>query len=104
MCIRDRSNAIVLAKDLFTVGIGGGQPNRVDSVRIAVERAGERSFGSCMASDAFFPFPDSVEEAGKAGITAIAHPGGSLRDQESIDVADRLGLAMVTTGTRHFLH
>ena len=104
VCKYVRSNAIVLAKDLFTVGIGGGQPNRVDSVRIAVERAGERSFGSCMASDAFFPFPDSVEEAAKAGITAIAHPGGSLRDQESIDVADRLGLAMVTTGTRHFLH
>jgi len=104
VCKYVRSNSIVLAKDLSTVGIGGGQPNRVDSVRIAVQRAGERSVGSCLASDAFFPFPDSVEEAGKAGITAIAHPGGSLRDQESIDAADRLGIAMVTTGTRHFLH
>ena len=104
VCKYVKSNSIVLAKNGQTVGIGGGQPNRVDAVRIAIERAGERAQGSSLASDAFFPFPDSVEEAGKAGITAIIHPGGSLRDQESIDAADRLQIAMVTTGTRHFLH
>ena len=104
VCKHVRSNAIVLAKDGATVGIGGGQPNRVDCVRIAVERGGDRVRESCMASDAFFPFPDSVEEAAKAGITAIAHPGGSIRDQESVAAADAHGIAMVVTGRRHFLH
>ena len=87
-----------------TVGIGGGQPNRVDCVRIAVGHAGDKSKGAVMASDAFFPFPDSVEEASRCGITAIVQPGGSVRDQESIDLCNRLGLSMVFTGYRHFRH
>ena len=99
-----KSNAIVFARDEATVGIGGGQPNRVDCVRMAAQRAGERARGAVMASDAFFPFPDSVEVAIQAGITAIVHPGGSVRDAESIAAADAAGLAMVTTGVRHFRH
>lgn len=103
-CQHVKSNAIVFAINEATVGIGGGQPNRVDCVRIAAQRAGERSIGAVMASDAFFPFPDSVEEAAKAGITAIVQPGGSVRDSESIALADEHGMAMVFTGTRHFRH
>lgn len=103
-CISVKSNAIVLANANATVGIGGGQPNRVDSVRIAVTRAGERARGAVLASDAFFPFPDSVEEAARAGITAIIQPGGSIRDQETIASADNAGIAMVVTGVRHFRH
>ena len=103
-CMSVKSNAIVFAKDGAAVGIGGGQPNRVDSVRIAAQRAGEKARGSVLASDAFFPFPDSVEEAAKAGVTAIAHPGGSMRDAESIEAADRAGIAMVLVGVRHFRH
>lgn len=103
-CQHVKSNAIVLAKGEATVGIGGGQPNRVDCVRMAVERAGERAKGAVMASDAFFPFPDSVETAGEAGVTAVVHPGGSVRDNESIEAANRVGMAMVTTGIRHFRH
>ena len=104
-----KSNAIVFAKQLpngviATVGIGGGQPNRVDCVRIASERAGENARGAVMASDAFFPFPDGVQAAIAAGIVAIAHPGGSVRDGESIAVADAAGVAMVLTGVRHFRH
>ncbi len=99
-----KSNAIVLAKDGQTVGIGPGQTNRVDSVRIAVGRAGEKARGSVMASDAFFPFPDSVEVARDAGVTAIVHPGGSIRDDEAIKVAAEAGMAMVLTGVRHFRH
>ncbi|HEX9029673.1 MAG TPA: bifunctional phosphoribosylaminoimidazolecarboxamide formyltransferase/IMP cyclohydrolase [Anaerolineales bacterium] len=99
-----RSNAIVFAQGEATVGIGGGQPNRVDCVRIAAAHAGEKSRGAVMASDAFFPFPDSVEVAAQAGIRAIIHPGGSLRDAESITAADSAGMAMVTTGARHFRH
>lgn len=104
VCKHVKSNAIVLARDKATCGIGGGQPNRVDAVRISVQRAGERARGSVMASDAFFPFPDSVEEAAKAGITAICHPGGSIRDGEVLERADELGVAIVITGRRHFLH
>jgi len=104
VCKHVRSNSIVLAKDLASIGIGGGQPNRVDCVKIAVERSGARVGGTCMASDAFFPFPDSVEEAAKAGVSAIAHPGGSIRDQEALAAADAHGMAMVVTGKRHFLH
>ncbi len=104
VCKHVKSNAIVLAKDGATVGIGGGQPNRVDCVRIAVERAKEKAHGSVMASDAFFPFPDSVIEAAKAGVTAIVHPGGSIRDAESLAVADANNIAMVVSGKRHFLH
>jgi phosphoribosylaminoimidazolecarboxamide formyltransferase/IMP cyclohydrolase len=87
-----------------TLGIGGGQPNRVDCVRIAVERAGDQARGSVMASDAFFPFPDSIEFAAAAGITAVVHPGGSVRDADSLAAADAAGMALVVTGVRHFRH
>jgi phosphoribosylaminoimidazolecarboxamide formyltransferase/IMP cyclohydrolase len=103
-CQHVKSNAIVFARGEATVGIGGGQPNRVDCVRIAAQRAGEKARGAVMASDAFFPFPDSVEEAANAGIRAIIQPGGSLRDDESIQAADAHGIAMVFTGVRHFRH
>lgn len=103
-CMHVKSNAIVLAQGEATVGIGGGQPNRVDCVRIAVERAGERSQGAVMASDAFFPFRDSVDLAAQAGVTAIVQPGGSVRDTESIEAANAANIAMVTTGIRHFRH
>jgi phosphoribosylaminoimidazolecarboxamide formyltransferase/IMP cyclohydrolase len=99
-----KSNAIVFARGTATVGIGSGQPNRVDSVRIAATRAGEKSKGAVMASDAFFPFPDSVQVAADAGITAIVAPGGSVRDAEAIAEADARGIAMVFTGVRHFRH
>ena len=103
-CQHVKSNAIVFARGEATVGIGGGQPNRVDCVRIAADRAGEKSKGAVMASDAFFPFADSVEEAAKVGITAIVQPGGSIRDAESVAAADKYNIAMVTTGVRHFRH
>lgn len=99
-----KSNAIVLARETHTVGIGAGQMSRVDSVKIAVEKAGALAKGSVLASDAFFPFPDGVEAACRAGVTAIAETGGSVRDQEAIEMADRFGVAMVFTGTRHFRH
>ena len=103
-CRHVKSNSIVLAQGEATVGIGGGQPNRVDCVRIAVQRAGMKANGSVMASDAFFPFPDSMDVAAAAGVTAVVHPGGSLRDADSIAVADEHDIAMVMTGTRHFKH
>lgn len=103
-CQPVRSNAIVFAREEATVGIGSGQPNRVDAVRIAAQRAGSRAIGAVMASDAFFPFPDSIVEAAMAGVTAVIAPGGSLRDQEAIDAADSAGMAMVFTGVRHFRH
>lgn len=103
-CQHVKSNAIVLAQGEATVGIGGGQPNRVDCVRIAVQRAGDRTRGAVMASDAYIPFPDSVEVAAAAGVTAVVQPGGSLRDAESIAAADAADMAMVTTGVRHFRH
>jgi len=99
-----KSNAIVLAHRDVTVGIGMGQTNRVDSVRIAAERAGAKARGSALASDAFFPFPDGVEAAAAAGITAVAQPGGSVRDDEVIAAADKVGIAMVFTAVRHFRH
>ena len=99
-----RSNAIVLAQERATVGIGGGLPSRVDAVRLATTKAGERAQGAVMASDAFFPFADGVEAAAAAGVTAVIQPGGSVRDEEVIAAADRLGLAMVFTGVRHFRH
>ncbi len=98
------SNGVVVARNGQTVGIGGGQPNRVDAVRLALWRAGERAVGAVLASDAFFPFPDSIEVAATAGITAIIQPGGSRRDAEVIGAADRAGIAMVFTGERHFRH
>jgi phosphoribosylaminoimidazolecarboxamide formyltransferase/IMP cyclohydrolase len=103
-CQHVKSNAIVFAQGESTVGIGGGQPNRVDCVRLAAERAGEKSKGAVMASDAFFPFPDSVETGIKAGVTAIVHPGGSVRDADSLAAADAADVAMVVTGVRHFRH
>jgi len=99
-----KSNAIVFAKDKSSVGIGCGQTSRVDATWIAGKRAGDRAKGAVMASDAFFPFPDAVEEAVKYGITAIIQPGGSMRDQEVFAKANELGIAMVTTGTRAFKH
>ena len=99
-----KSNAIVFAKDCATLGVGAGQMSRVDSVKIAVMKAQSPLSGSVVASDAFFPFPDGVEEAAKAGATAVIQPGGSVRDPDVIAAADRLGLAMVFTGMRHFLH
>ena len=99
-----KSNAIVFAKDGATLGVGAGQMSRVDSVRIAVMKAQSSLAGSVVSSDAFFPFPDGVEEAAKAGATAVIQPGGSVRDADVIAAADRLGLAMVFTGMRHFLH
>ncbi len=99
-----KSNAIVFVKDEATVGIGAGQMSRIDSVMMAGHKAGDRSRGSVMASDAFFPFADGIEAAAKLGITAVIQPGGSLRDQEVIDAVDRLGLVMCYTGTRHFKH
>lgn len=99
-----KSNAIVLAKNNRTIGIGAGQMNRVGAAKIAIEQAGEEAKGSVMGSDAFFPMNDTVEAAGKAGVTAIIQPGGSIRDQESIDKADEYGIAMVFTGVRHFKH
>ena len=103
-CQHVKSNAIVFAQGEATVGIGGGQPNRVDCVRIAIQRAGEKAQGAVMASDAFFPFADSVETAAAAGVTAVVHPGGSIRDQESLAAAEAAGMAMVVTGVRHFRH
>ena len=103
-CQHVKSNAIVFAQGEATVGIGGGQPNRVDCVRIATERAGDKARGAVMASDAFFPFPDSVAVGASAGITAIVQPGGSLRDSDAIAAADAANIAMVVTGVRHFRH
>ena len=99
-----KSNTIVLAKDATLVGMGAGQPNRVTSVHLALRIAGDKAKGSVLASDAFFPFPDNIEMAAEGGVTAIAQPGGSIRDDECIVAANRLGVAMVTTGTRHFRH
>jgi phosphoribosylaminoimidazolecarboxamide formyltransferase/IMP cyclohydrolase len=104
VCKHVKSNAITLVKDGVLVGMGAGQPNRVTSVKLAALGAGERSKGSVLASDALFPFADNVEEAASAGVTAIVQPGGSIRDDESIQAADRLGIAMVFTGVRHFRH
>jgi phosphoribosylaminoimidazolecarboxamide formyltransferase/IMP cyclohydrolase len=101
------SNAIVIANDRAVVGIGAGQPSRVDSCRIAVEKAtvaGLSPAGAGAGSDAFFPFPDGVEVLAAAGVTAVAQPGGSVRDADVIAAANRLGLAMVFTGRRHFRH
>jgi phosphoribosylaminoimidazolecarboxamide formyltransferase/IMP cyclohydrolase len=99
-----KSNAIVYARDGQTVGVGAGQMSRVDSCRIGAMKAVLPLKGTVAASDAFFPFPDGVEEIARNGATAIIQPGGSVRDQEVIDTANRLGLAMVVTGIRHFRH
>lgn len=98
------SNAIVIARPGVVVGVGGGLPSRVDAVELAVRKAGERARGGALASDAFFPFADGVEAAIAAGVSAVAQPGGSLRDAEVIEAADAGGIAMVFTGARHFRH
>ena len=99
-----KSNAIILTRETKTVGIGAGQMSRVDSVFIAAHKAGAKSKGSCLASDAFFPKADGVETAARAGVAAIIQPGGSISDQEVINMADKFGLAMIFTGMRHFKH
>ena len=104
VCRHVKSNAIVLAKGGVTVGVGAGQMSRVDSVEIALKKAGEKADGAVCASDAFFPFADSIELLAKAGVTAIIQPGGSKKDQEVIDACDKLGIAMIFTGTRAFRH
>jgi phosphoribosylaminoimidazolecarboxamide formyltransferase/IMP cyclohydrolase len=102
--MRVKSNAIVFARELATVGVGAGQMSRVDASVLAVRKAGERAKGSVMASDAFFPFPDAVEVAADAGVTAVIHPGGSIRDDEVLVVAEDRGMAVVVTDRRHFRH
>lgn len=99
-----KSNAIVLAKGKRTVGIGAGQMSRIDAARFAILKAGQEAKGSVLASDAFFPFRDVVDEAARAGIRAIIQPGGSKRDEESISAANEHGIPMVFTGIRHFRH
>jgi phosphoribosylaminoimidazolecarboxamide formyltransferase/IMP cyclohydrolase len=99
-----KSNAIVLAVPNALVGVGGGLPSRVDAVKLSVTKAGDRARGAVLASDAFFPFADGPEAAVAAGVTAIIQPGGSIRDNEVIDAANKANIAMVFTGTRHFRH
>jgi len=99
-----KSNAILLAHDGASVGVGMGQVNRVDSARLAVSRAGERSKGSVASSDAFFPFADGLQILIDAGVVAVVQPGGSVRDEEVIAAAQSAGIAMFFTGTRHFSH
>ena len=99
-----KSNAITIAKDGALAGMGAGQPNRVVSVRLALGAAGDRAKGAALASDAFFPFADNIETAAAGGVTSIAQPGGSIRDADCVEAANRLGVAMLFTGTRHFRH
>jgi len=99
-----KSNAVVFCRKDRTAAIGAGQMSRVDSARLAAMKSNEDLDGTVVGSDAFFPFPDGVEEIARAGATAVAQPGGSIRDQKVIEAADRLGLAMVFTGRRHFRH
>ncbi|BCK69109.1 hypothetical protein Srufu_030620 [Streptomyces libani subsp. rufus] len=104
-CRAVKSNAILLAKDGATVGVGMGQVNRVDSAKLAVQRAGEeRARGSYAASDAFFPFPDGFEVLAEAGVKAVVQPGGSVRDEQVVEAAQKAGVTMYFTGTRHFFH
>jgi phosphoribosylaminoimidazolecarboxamide formyltransferase/IMP cyclohydrolase len=98
------SNAIALVRDGQTVGIGGGQQNRVDATRLACERAGDRARGAVAASDAFFPFRDGPDLLARHGVAVIVQPGGSQRDEESIAAANEHGMVMIFTGTRHFRH
>jgi len=104
VCKHAKSNAIIFTKDKMVIGVGAGQMSRVDSTNIAISKSGGRTAGTVMASDAFFPFPDCIDIAAKVGITAIIQPGGSKKDQESIDVANKHGIAMVFSGERHFKH
>src|SRR4029077_10925550 len=104
VCKHVKYNAIVFARDGATLGVGAGQMSRVDSVKLALMKPRSSLQVTVVASDAFFPFPDGVEEAAKAGATAVIQPGVSVRDNDVVAAADRLGLAMVFTGIRHFLH
>jgi len=104
VCEQVKSNAIVMVQGLATVGIGPGQTSRVEAVKIAARRAGVRAQNCVLASDAFFPFKDGLEQAAEAGATAIVQPGGSIRDQEVIDEANARGIAMLFTGHRLFRH
>ena len=104
VCAAVKSNAIVLARDGQIVGVGAGQMSRIDSVKIAVEKAGPRAKGAVLASDAFFPFRDGPDAAAAAGVTAIIQPGGSRRDDETIRACDEHNIAMILTGRRHFRH
>jgi len=104
VCRHVKSNAIVFVKDRMLVGAGAGQMSRLDSSFIAAHKAGERSQGGAVASDAFYPFRDGVDEAAKAGITAVIQPGGSRKDEEVIAACNEHGMAMIFTGRRHFRH
>jgi phosphoribosylaminoimidazolecarboxamide formyltransferase/IMP cyclohydrolase len=104
VCRHTKSNSIIFAKDGYTTGVGAGQMSRVDAVKIAAMKAGEHAKGSVMASDAFFPFRDGIDEAAKAGVTAVIQPGGSIRDREVLDAVNEHGMAMAYTGVRCFLH
>jgi phosphoribosylaminoimidazolecarboxamide formyltransferase / IMP cyclohydrolase len=103
-CRAVKSNAIVIAAGGATIGIGMGQVNRVDAARLAVERGGDRVRGAVAASDAFFPFPDGLETLAAGGVTAIVHPGGSVRDDEVTAAAEKAGVTLYLTGARHFAH
>jgi len=104
VCKHIKSNAILFARDGQAIGVGAGQMSRVDSAKLAAMKAVLPLKGTVVASDAFFPFADGVEEVAKAGATAVIQPGGSVRDPEVIEAANRLGVAMVFTGVRHFRH
>ena len=99
-----RSNSIILVKDRVTVGIGAGQMSRVDSVRLSGMKANRTTQGTVLASDAFFPFRDGIDEAAKLGVAGIVQPGGSIRDKEVFEAADEYGMFMILTGVRHFKH
>jgi len=99
-----KSNAIVLVKDCVLLGAGAGQMSRVDSVKIAIQKAGDRSKGSVLASDAFFPFPDSIDLAAAAGVSTIIQPGGSVKDDQVIAACNQKGIPMIFTDRRHFKH
>ncbi|HEY6826244.1 MAG TPA: bifunctional phosphoribosylaminoimidazolecarboxamide formyltransferase/IMP cyclohydrolase, partial [Gemmatimonadaceae bacterium] len=104
-CVKHvKSNAVVVVRDRVMVGMGAGQPNRVESARLAVKAAGEQARGAVSASDALIPFPDTVEVCAEAGITAVIQTGGSIRDEDSVTVCDEHNMAMVATGVRHFRH
>ena len=104
VCKHVKSNAIVVSKDKMIVGVGAGQMSRVDSTNIAIQKAGERVTGTVLASDAFFPFRDSIDLAAESGVIAVIQPGGSKKDEDVIKAADEHGISMVFTGERHFKH
>jgi phosphoribosylaminoimidazolecarboxamide formyltransferase/IMP cyclohydrolase len=104
VCKHVKSNAIVICKDQMLLGAGAGPMDRPSAARLAIAKAGSRAAGAVAASDAFFPFPDAPELLLDAGVTAIVHPGGSVKDQETINLIDERGAAMVVTGQRHFKH